>query len=49
MYYAKYVIEGEKDIKKSHDYTILGQAFDMARDGGNDWVDDRFYKGEKIE
>merc|ERR1711991_1232359 len=45
-------INGEKDIniKKSHDYTIciLRQAFDMAREGGDDWVEDRFYKGKKI-
>ena len=34
---------------KSHDYTILRQVFDMARDGGDDWVEDRFYKGKKIE
>ena len=40
MYYARYVIKGEKDIKKSHDYTILRQVFDMAREGG----EDRFYK-----
>ena len=39
----------EKDIKKSHDYTILRQVFDMARDGGDDWVEDRFYRGKKIE
>ena len=32
--YARYVIKVEKDIKKSHDYAILRQAFDMARDGG---------------
>ena len=31
------------------DYTILRQAFDMAREGGDDWVEDRFYKGKKIE
>ena len=29
---------------KNHDYTILRQVFDMARDGGDDWVEDRFYK-----
>ena len=33
-------VEGEKDIKKSHDYAILRQVFDMARDGGDDWVVD---------
>ena len=49
VYYARYVIKGEKDIKKNHDYTILRQAFDMARDGGDDWVEDRFYRGKKIE
>ena len=38
MYYARYVIKGEKDIKKNHDYTILRQVFDMAREGGDDWV-----------
>ena len=42
--YAKYIIKGEKDIKKNHDYTILRQVFDMARDhGGDDWVEDKFY------
>ena len=50
VHYARYVIKGEKDIKKSHDYTILRQVFDMARDhGGDDWVEDKFYKGKKIE
>ena len=49
VYYARYVIKEEKDIKKNHDYTILRQVFDMARDGGDDWVEDRFYKGKKIE
>ena len=51
MYYARYVIKGEKDIKKNHDYAILRQVFDMAREGGDDWVEveDRFYKGKKIE
>ena len=29
-------------IKRNHDYTILRQVFDMARDGGDDWVEDRF-------
>ena len=41
MYYARYVIKEEKDIKKNHDYTISRQAFDMAREGGDDWVEDR--------
>ena len=27
----------------------LRQVFDMAREGGDDWVEDRFYKGKKIE
>ena len=49
VYYARYIIKGEKDIKKNHDYTILRQVFDMAREGGDDWVEDRFYKGKKIE
>ena len=49
VYYARYVIKGKKDIKKNHDYTILRQVFDMARDGGDDWVEDRFYRGNKIE
>ena len=51
VYYAKYIIKGEKNIKKNHDYTILRlrQVFDMAREGGDDWVEDRFYKGKKIE
>ena len=57
MYYARYVIKGENDIKKNHDYVyailILRQVFDAARDGGDDWlVEDRFYyfyKGKKIE
>ena len=49
VYYAKYIIKGEKDIKKNNDYTILRQVFDMAREGGDDWVEDRFYKGKKIE
>ena len=45
VYYARYIRKGEKDIKKkNHDYTILRQVFDMARDGGgDDWVEDRFY------
>ena len=44
VYYTRRVIKGEKDIKKNHDYTILRQVFDMARDGGgDDWVEDRFY------
>ena len=30
-------------IKKNHDYTILRQVFDKARDGGDDWVEDRIY------
>ena len=33
VYYAKYTLKGEKDIKKN---TILRQVFDMARDGGDD-------------
>ena len=41
MHYAKciniiYYIKdkkGENDIKKSHDYAILRQVFDMAREG----------------
>ena len=41
MYYVKYIIKGEKDIKKSHDHTILRQVFDMAKEGGDDWVEDR--------
>ena len=49
MHYAKYIIKGEKDIKKNHNYTILRQAFDTASDGGDDWVEGRFYKGKKIE
>ena len=49
VHYAKHIIKGEKDIKKSRDYAILRQAFDMAREGGDDWVEDRFYKGNKIE
>ena len=48
VYYAKYIIKGEKDIK-NHDYTLLRQVFDIARDGGDDWVEDRFHKGKKIE
>ena len=36
------IIKGEKDIKKSHVYTVLRRAFDMAREGGDDWVEDRF-------
>ena len=44
MCHAKYIIkEGEKDIKKNHDYTILRQVFDMTREGGDRWVEDRFY------
>ena len=38
VYCAKYIIKGEKDIKKNHEYTILRQVFDIARDGGDDWV-----------
>ena len=43
VYYARCVIKGEKDInvKKNHDYTILRLVFDMAREGGDDWVEDR--------
>ena len=26
VHYAKYIIKGEKDIKKNHDYTILRQV-----------------------
>ena len=45
VYYARYVIKGEKDIMKNHDYTISisRQVFDMAREGGDDWVEERFY------
>ena len=43
VYYARYIIKGEKDIKKNRDYTILRQVFDMARHGGDHWVEDRFY------
>ena len=39
----------QKDINKSHDYTILRQVFDMAKDGGDEWVEDSFYKGKKID
>ena len=42
--YARRVIKGGKDTKKSHDYAILRQAFDMAREGGDDWIEDRLYK-----
>ena len=50
VYYAKYIIKGEKDIKKNHDYTILRQVFDMARKVEMTGpVEDRFYKGKKIE
>ena len=31
---CKYIIKGEKDTKKNHDYTILRQVFDMASDSG---------------
>ena len=33
VYYARYIVEGEKDIniKKNYDYAILRQVFDMAR------------------
>ena len=30
VYCAKYVITGEKDIKKNHDYLILRQVFDLS-------------------
>ena len=46
VYYARYVnvIKGEQDIKKNHDYIIFKQVFDMARGGGDDWVEDsRFF------
>ena len=43
------IIKGEKDIKKSHNYAILRQVFDIASDGRDDWVEDRLYKGQKIE
>ena len=36
VYYGKYILKGEKDIKKNHDYTILRQVFGMARDGRDD-------------
>ena len=38
-------IKGEKNIKKSHDYTILRQVFDVARGGGgDDWIiEDRLF------
>ena len=39
VYCTKYIVKGEKDIKKNHDYTILRQVFDIARDGGDDWVE----------
>ena len=35
--------------KLTAETVVLRQAFDIARDGGDDWVDDRFYKGKKIE
>ena len=49
--YVIKVIKGKKEIdfNKNHDYTILRQVFDMARDGGDDWVEDTYYKGKKIE
>ena len=38
-------------MKKNHDYsdyTILRQVFDIAREGGDDWVEERrFYKKER--
>ena len=43
------MLSGERDIKKNRNYIILRQVFDMARNGGDDWVEDRFYKGKKIE
>ena len=43
------ITKGEKDIKKNHDYAILRQVFHMAREGGDHWVEDRFYEGKKIE
>ena len=49
VHYAKYIIKEEKDIKKNYDYTILRQVFDMASDGGDDWEEDRFHKGKKID
>ena len=39
VYYARHIVKREMDIKKYHDYTILRQAFDMARDS----------RGKKIE
>ena len=37
-------IKGENSIKKSHDYTILRQVFDVARGGGDDWIiEDRLF------
>ena len=46
--YVIKVIKGEKEIdfNKNHDYTILRQVFDMARDSGDDWVEDRFHEGK---
>ena len=33
VYYARYVVKGEKDMKKGRDYAILRQVFDMAGEG----------------
>ena len=49
VYFSRYIVKGEKDMKKNHDYTILRQVFDMVRDGGDDQVEDRFDKGKKIK
>ena len=39
----------DDDYETLLNYTILRQVFDMAKEGGDDWVEDRFYKGKKIE
>ena len=36
-------------LQKEPRLHYLRQVFDMAKEGGDDWVEDRFYKGKKIE
>ena len=49
-------MKGKRSVQKlgikwqsNSNYTILRQVFDIARDGGDYWVEGRFCKGKKIE
>ena len=39
--------KGYKQEPRPHYFET--SVFCLARDGGDDWVEDRFYKGKKIE